>query len=242
MAWGKGLSFLYGPLRGRATLTQVLRYGGNRRWPASYLPLTLSFSEGKCSSKLKKIELFLKLIFVGVDLPGCISFCCAAVSQLYTYTYPLFGFPFHSEFHVLYNGSHQLSILYIVSTVYICQSQMVILFLARPATSFSKVTVPSYILTRNEWGLQSVNNLINSCYYLSFDNNYISLWVRSSNSLGSWFTFLWWLTMHSFFSYFNSHLYNFMGERYLFRTFSHSKIVLFSWIVRVLYIFWIQVP
>ena len=119
MAWGKGLSFLYGPLRGRATLTQVLRYGGNRRWPASYLPLTLSFSEGKCSSKLKKIELFLKLIFVGVDLPGCISFCCAAVSQLYTYTYPLFGFPFHSEFHVLYNGSHQLSILYIVSTVYI---------------------------------------------------------------------------------------------------------------------------
>lgn len=119
MAWGKGLSFLYGPLRGRAALTQVLRYGGNRWWPASYLPLTLSFSEGKCSSKLKRIELFLKLIFVGVDLlysVALVSVVQHSESAIHIHISPLW-ISFHSEFHVLYNGSHQLSILYIISTV-----------------------------------------------------------------------------------------------------------------------------
>ena len=119
--WGKGFSFLYGPLRGRAALTQVLRYGGNRRWPASYLPLTLSFSEGKCSSKLKRIELFLKLIFVGVDLlysVALVSVVQHSESAIHIHISPLW-ISFHSEFHVLYNGSHQLSILYIISTVYI---------------------------------------------------------------------------------------------------------------------------
>lgn len=74
--------------------------GSQIRWQqmmASFLPaLTLSFSEGKCSSKLKRIELFLKLIFVGVDLlysVALVSDLCSTVSQLYTYTYPLFGFP-----------------------------------------------------------------------------------------------------------------------------------------------------
>ena len=100
--WGKGFSFLQGSLRGRAALTQVLRYGGNRRWPASYLPLTLSFSEGKCSSKLKRIELFLKLIFVGVDLLYSIVLVSAVQqsgSAIWLYVPPLFWIPSHLAYH-----------------------------------------------------------------------------------------------------------------------------------------------
>ena len=124
--WGKGFSFLYGPLRGRAALTQVLRYSGNRRWPASYLPLTLSFSEGKCSSKLKRIKLFLKLIFVGVDLLYSVVLVSAlqqSESAIHIHISPLWSsFPFRVPCAIQWLTS-VIYFVHSINNVYTYQSQ-----------------------------------------------------------------------------------------------------------------------
>ena len=127
--WGKGFSFLQGSLRGRAALTQVLRYGGNRRWPASYLPLTLSFSEGKCSSKLKRIELFLKLIFVGVDLLYSVVLVSAVQqsgSAIHIHISPLWSsFPFRVPCAIQWLTS-VIYFIHSINNVYTYQSQWLI--------------------------------------------------------------------------------------------------------------------
>ena len=67
-----------------------------------------------------------------VALQGCIIFCHTGKGISHRYTYiPLFwiSFSFRSPSSIKQSslcytvGSHQLSILYIVSTVYVCQSQ-----------------------------------------------------------------------------------------------------------------------
>ena len=76
---------------------------------------------------------FYLLIFIGVQLLYDVVFLLySKVNQLYVYIYPLFlwiSFSFRSRQNIEQSslsytvGSHQSSILYIVSVVYVCQFQ-----------------------------------------------------------------------------------------------------------------------
>ena len=93
-----------------------------------YWPLCVSTSNRRVGQVKKFLKTFLS------EYSRCTALCqfllYSKANQLYVYIYPLFfGFPSHLGHHralsssLCYTvGSHQLSILYIVSIVYICQS------------------------------------------------------------------------------------------------------------------------